>query len=186
MKRVIISLTIALVAIGYFLVSPFVGLAHLRSAIDARNASALSERIDFKRLRNSLGQQIISTYLKITGKSAQLGPLGTSIAAGVGASIADPLLADLVNPEMMLDLLSGGGISATSLQMPGLGPFSKDAARVRLGDFHQYRVRNWKFLYQSADASRCHRPVSAETSSPPVELEINRCRSAGACARGAS
>jgi hypothetical protein len=127
MKRVIISLTIALVAIGYFLVSPFVGLAHLRSAIDARNASALSERIDFKRLRNSLGQQIISTYLKITGKSAQLGPLGTSIAAGVGASIADPLLADLVNPEMMLDLLSGGGISATSLQMPGLGPFSIDA-----------------------------------------------------------
>lgn len=127
MKRVIISLTIPLVAIGYFLVSPFVGLAHLRSAIDARNASVLSDRIDFKRLRNSLGQQIISTYLKITGKSAQLGPLGTSIAAGVGASIAEPLLADLVNPEMMLDLLSGGRFSATSLQMPGLGPFSKDA-----------------------------------------------------------
>lgn len=128
MKRIIICLTIVLVAVGYLLASPFVGLAHLRSAIDARNASALSERIDFQRLRNSLGQQIVSTYLKITGKSAQLGQLGTSIATGVGASMADPLLADLVNPEMMLDLLSGSGISAASLQIPaGLGPFSKDA-----------------------------------------------------------
>jgi len=128
MKRIIICLTIVLVAVGYFLASPFVGLAHLRSAIDARNASALSERIDFQRLRNSLGQQIVSTYLKITGKSAQLGQLGTSIAIGVGASMAEPLLADLVNPEMMLDLLSGSGISAASLQIPaGLGPFSKDA-----------------------------------------------------------
>jgi hypothetical protein len=66
--------------------------------------------------------------LKITGKSAQLGQLGTSIATGVGASMADPLLADLVNPEMMLDLLSGSGVSTASLQIPaGLGPFSKDA-----------------------------------------------------------
>jgi hypothetical protein len=128
MKRIIICLTIVLVAVGYLLASPFVGLAHLRSAIDARNASALSERIDFQRLRNSLGQQIVSTYLKITGKSAQLGQLGTSIATGVGASMADPLLADLVNPEMMLDLLSGSGVSTASLQIPaGLGPFSKDA-----------------------------------------------------------
>ena len=128
MKRIIICLTIVLVAVGYFLASPFVGLAHLRSAIDARNASALSERIDFQRLRNSLGQQIVSTYLKITGKSAQLGQLGTSIAIGVGASMAEPLLADLVNPEMMLDLLSGSGVSTASLQIPaGLGPFSKDA-----------------------------------------------------------
>ena len=128
MKRIIICLTIVLVAVGYLLASPFVGLAHLRSAIDARNASALSERIDFQRLRNSLGQQIVSTYLKITGKSAQLGQLGTSIAIGVGASMAEPLLADLVNPEMMLDLLSGSGVSTASLQIPaGLGPFSKDA-----------------------------------------------------------
>jgi hypothetical protein len=128
MKRIIICLTIVLVAVGYLLASPFVGLAHLRSAIDARNASALSERIDFQRLRNSLGQQIVSTYLKITGKSAQLGQLGTSIATSVGASMAEPLLADLVNPEMMLDLLSGSGVSTASLQIPaGLGPFSKDA-----------------------------------------------------------
>src|SRR5450759_1803203 len=89
MKRIIICLTIVLVAVGYFLASPFVGLAHLRSAIDARNASALSERIDFQRLRHSLGQQIVSTYLKITGKSAQLGQLGKSIAPSVGASMTE-------------------------------------------------------------------------------------------------
>jgi len=128
MKRIIIGFAVILVAVGCFLAAPFVGLAHLRSAIDARNASALSDRVDFRRLRNSLGQQIVSTYLKITGRSAQLGQLGTSIATAVGTSIAEPLLADLVNPEMMLDLLSGSGISAASLQIPaGLGPLPKDA-----------------------------------------------------------
>jgi len=32
-------------------------------------------------------------------------------------SMADPLLADLVNPEVMFDLLSGSGVSAASLQI---------------------------------------------------------------------
>ncbi len=102
-------------ALGWFLVAPFVGLARLNSVIESRNASALSERIDFRRVRASLGGQVISTYLKITGKDAQLGPSGAALVTGVGFSLAEPLLADLMNPEAMLDLLSGAGVAAADL-----------------------------------------------------------------------
>jgi len=128
MKRSVVASVIALIAIGYFLAAPFVGLAHLRSAVEARNASALSERVDFSRLRKSLSEQIVATYLEVTGKGAKLGQLGTAIASHAAASLADPLLADLINPETMLDLLSGSGISTASLKLPaGLGPLPKDA-----------------------------------------------------------
>jgi len=109
MKRTLIITAVALAGLGYFLASPFVGLAHLRSAIAARNAAAVAERVDFQRLRRSLGEQIVATYLKITGKGDKLGALGSAVAAGYGASLADPLLNDLVNPETMIDLLSGRG-----------------------------------------------------------------------------
>lgn len=116
-KTVIVSIAVAAGA-AYFLASPFIGLARLKAAIDARNAAALSDRVDFHRLRVSLGTQIVATYLKISGKGERLGPLGASLASGIGASLADPVLNDLINPETVLDLLSGRGIAGPSLTLP--------------------------------------------------------------------
>jgi hypothetical protein len=128
MKRTLVVSLIAVLGIGYFLAAPFIGLARLHAAIEARNAAALSERVDFSRLRRSLGSQIVDTYLEISGKGKKLGRLGSSIVAGTAVSLADPLLADLVNPEVMLDLLAGRGVATTSLKLPaGLGPLPKDA-----------------------------------------------------------
>jgi len=128
MKRIVLVSVVALLAVGYFLAAPFVGLAHLRAAVEARNAAALSERVDFSRLRQSLGEQIVATYLQISGKGAQLGRMGTAMASHAAASLADPLLADLVNPETMLDLLAGRGVASASLKLPaGLGPLPKHA-----------------------------------------------------------
>lgn len=99
MKRILASMAL-FVALGIsFLVSPFIGMSHLRAAIDTRNAAELSERVDFRRVGNSLSEQIVRTYLEITGRSQQLGVLGTSLAAGLGRSLAEPLLADIANPE---------------------------------------------------------------------------------------
>ena len=127
-KRTLIGSLVALAALGFFLASPFVGLMHLRSAIAARNATALSERVDFRRVRQSLGQQIVATYLKISDRGARLGGVGRSLASGLGASLADPLLNDLVNPETMLDFLAGNGVADASFTLPpGLGPLPQDA-----------------------------------------------------------
>ena len=124
MKLFLASVAIIALSIS-FLVSPFVGMSHLRTAIDARNAAELSERVDFRRVGNSLSEQIVGTYLKISGRSQQLGVLGTSLAAGVARSLAEPLLADIANPEGMLKFLTGSGVSV----LPnGLASFSLGTA----------------------------------------------------------
>jgi hypothetical protein len=146
MKRIVLVSLILLIAIGYFLAAPFIGLAHLRAAVEARDAAALSKRVDFSRLRQSLGEQIVATYLQITGKGAQLGRLGTAMASHAAASLADPLLADLVNPETMLDLLSGRGVATVSLKLPaGLGPLPKHAFGSLWGVFvnSEYGIGNF-------------------------------------------
>jgi hypothetical protein len=124
MKIFLVSVAIIALSIS-FLVSPFIGMSHLRTAIDTRNAAELSERVDFRRVGNSLSEQIVGTYLKITGRSQQIGVLGTSLAAGVGRSLAEPLLAEIVNPEGMLNFLTGTGVSVLPT---GLASFSLGTA----------------------------------------------------------
>lgn len=123
LKRILVSAALLIALSVGFLVSPFIGMSHLRTAIDARDAAELSERVDFRRVNNSLSDQIVGTYLKISGRSHQLGGLGTSLAAGLGRSLAEPLLAQIVNPVAMLDFLTSGGVSVlpTGLTSVSLG-----------------------------------------------------------------
>jgi hypothetical protein len=107
MKRTLVAVLVCALLVAWFLVSPFLGIARLRAAVEARNPASLEERVDFRRLRISLGTQIVSAYLKLTGKAQQFGSLGSVLATSVGASLADPLLSDVLTPEAMLDFLSG-------------------------------------------------------------------------------
>jgi hypothetical protein len=118
MKHSVVIAAIGVALGGWFIVSPFVGLDHLKSAVDSRNPASLEDRIDFKRLRMSLAGQIVSAYLKLTGRTPQLGLFGTAIAVNAGASLADPLLAEIVNPEAMLNFFSGAKSSAIPLGAP--------------------------------------------------------------------
>lgn len=127
MKRMLASGALLLSLSLGFLVSPFIGMSHLRTAIDARDAAQLSDRVDFRRVNNSLSDQIVGTYLKISGRSQQLGVLGTSVAAGLGRSLAEPLLAQIVNPKGMLDFLTSSGVSVLPT---GLSSFSLGTATV--------------------------------------------------------
>ena len=96
MKSILfLSVTLCIALSTAFLVSPFIGMARLRIAIDARNAAELSERVDFRRVGNSLSEQIGAAYLKVTGQRLQLDALSPILAAGVG----------------MLDFLTGNGAS---------------------------------------------------------------------------
>jgi len=126
MKRYLLACLLILVAAAYFLAAPFIGLWRLQSAVAARNTAALDERIDFLRVRRSLAAQVIATYLDISGKRAELGALGSALATNVGATLADPMLNDLINPERMLDLLAGRGVASLHLA-PGSAVLPKDA-----------------------------------------------------------
>lgn len=103
---------------------PFFGLRALAADLQARDVAALSEQVDFVQLRRSLTEQIIAAYLRVTGRAGKLGPLA-AVATAVGTSIADPLVAQFVNPDNLAKLLRGetvatdvGQVSFTIGQLP--------------------------------------------------------------------
>lgn len=63
-------LTVVLVLLlAAYMVWPLTGFYRIASAIEAKDATALAERVEFRSLRRSLTQQVIAEYLKLTGKS---------------------------------------------------------------------------------------------------------------------
>jgi hypothetical protein len=91
-----------------YAVWPFFGMYRLVGAVQARDVAALTERVDFPALRNSLTAQIARTYLRMTGKAGRPGSIVEQFTVGVASSVADPIVAKLVSPESLLDLLQNG------------------------------------------------------------------------------
>jgi len=124
----VIILALITLLTGYT-VWPIYGLYRIASAVETRNSAVLQELIDFPSLRASLAQQIADAHLKkLTGKSAGSSERSerNPVTAGVGATIADAMLAKIIfNPERLLDLLGKGWVSADPSPPSGLGaPFT--------------------------------------------------------------
>lgn len=90
---------------------PFVGLHDLAADLAARDSGGLDRDVDFVRLRHSLTAQIIQAYIKVDTRAAKLGAFGNALASAIGASIADPLVAQIINPQNLVVLLNGGTIA---------------------------------------------------------------------------
>lgn len=106
---------------------PVAGFYRIASAIEARDAPALSRRVDYRALRKSLTKQIVETYLELTGKEKKLGLFGQSLAIGLGTSYADPIVARLVNEATLMELLTKGSAGGGAKIPAELAPFSKSA-----------------------------------------------------------
>jgi hypothetical protein len=98
-------ITFALVILlAVYIASPLIALHSIASAVEARDAAALTERIEFPALRRSLTRQIVATYRRLTGKTVPLGAVGRRLAV----SVADPVVARLMTVRALLDLLGKG------------------------------------------------------------------------------
>ena len=58
-----------LVLLALYLATPLIALHDIASAVKARDAAALAERIEFPSVRRSLTRQIVMTYRELTGKT---------------------------------------------------------------------------------------------------------------------
>src|SRR5215831_10419649 len=105
MKRSFLVLFAIILVLGTYAASPYLALRRIISAVHARDALALSDSVDFDRLRQSLTGQVIERYLQLTGRTARLGQIGSIFAVAIGTSIADPIVAQILNPEGLIDLL---------------------------------------------------------------------------------
>jgi hypothetical protein len=132
---------------------PVVGFARIASAIEARDGAALAKLVDFRALRKSLTKQIVAAYIELTGKEKQLGLMGKTLAVGIGTSYAEPIVAELLNEQTLIDLLTkgqvGGGGGVGAVKVPAeLAPFSGSAlqsgwrtwwaSEYGLGDYYVY------------------------------------------------
>ncbi len=111
-------IAVLVVGAAWFFVSPLIGLSALASAVASRNATSLDERVDFTRLGRSLAPQIVWAYLEKTGRAHMIGRTASTIIAGSSASLADPILGDLLSPEAILRL-SESGQPGGQLQLKG-------------------------------------------------------------------
>ena len=81
------------ILLGMYLASPLIALHRIASAVETKDAVALTERIDFPALRRSLTKQIVQEYLKLTGKKLPLHAIGKRVVV----SVADPVVARFRN-----------------------------------------------------------------------------------------
>jgi hypothetical protein len=102
---IVVALFVALLVVYW--ASPFVSLHRMAANIEARDIAAMSEQVDFVRLRRSLTEEVVTAYLRFTGREK----LGVLVASALGASIVDPLVAQIVNPESLMELLRGGSVA---------------------------------------------------------------------------
>jgi Protein of unknown function (DUF2939) len=117
-----------------YAVWPLFTVYRLASAVQSRDVAAISELVDFPALRRSLTVQIVRTYLRLTGKAGRSGSVLEQFAVGVGASVADPIVAKFTSPDALLDLLQNGRLSGvfsdSVLSVEGLSSEAWDPWRV--------------------------------------------------------
>jgi hypothetical protein len=92
------------ILLSVYLASPLIALHSIASAVETKDAVAVTERIDFPALRRSLTKQIVQEYLKLTGKKLPLHAIGKRLVV----SVADPVVARLMTVRALLDLLGKG------------------------------------------------------------------------------
>ncbi len=146
--RRLIWIAIALgVLLAFYAIWPVVGFYRIASAVEARDSAGLARLVDFPLLRKSLAKQVALTYLEIAGekKKKKLGPIEQSIALGVGTSIANSVLADLVNEDTLIDLLTKGE-TKRGLKIPAeLSPFTKASLRSGWQTWWNFQYRGGAF-----------------------------------------
>ncbi|SDJ60950.1 MULTISPECIES: DUF2939 domain-containing protein [Bradyrhizobium] len=103
-----------LVALGIYVGSAVVSLNGLVEAARAGDGAGVIARTDTARLRRSLVDQIVSTYLKQLGRDRPVKPLERMAANTYGASVADAMIAKMLTEENLTAILNKGAINSSA------------------------------------------------------------------------
>ena len=105
--RWVFRIVVALILVwAVYFVSPFVSLYGLAKAIETKDVAAIEERVNFRAVRISVARQLIPAYLVATGRESELKSSRGDAMVGIGASIADPLIAQYLSPASLAGFLN--------------------------------------------------------------------------------
>ena len=169
--RWILRLSLILTVVWALLaLSPFWALYSLSRAVQARDVAAVSERVNFRAVRASLARQLVTAYLIATGRENELKSSAGRIASGLGATLAEPIVAELVTPQALIGLLEDGWPeSATRVDKPsGLSGIGSLGLGDAWGVFLAAEARGFRKVFVSAPVDR---PAAERFR---IELRLNR------------
>lgn len=97
---------VAIVALWVaFAVSPYLALYDLVRAVERNDTALVAERVNLRALRVALAKELLEGYLQETDADGQITPAERQIGGAIVATLADPLLGEMVTPEGLIGLL---------------------------------------------------------------------------------
>lgn len=112
--------------------TPFVALYRLAAAVQARDVEAVARRVNFRSLRVSLTRQALASVAEAGAYRRDLEARDRQLVAEAAAGFVEPLVASLVTPETVVDLLDDGWPQTLALPPPEI-----TNAGVRLASLRQ-------------------------------------------------
>jgi hypothetical protein len=104
-----------LVAVAVYVGSAVVSLNGLVEAARAGDSAGVIARTDTVRLRRSLVDQIVASYLKQLVQDRPVRPLERMAANTYGASVADAMIAKMLTQENLTAILNKGAIGSSTI-----------------------------------------------------------------------
>jgi Protein of unknown function (DUF2939) len=127
MRKTIVAVTLLALAWLAYVAWPIQALGALARAIEAGDTATAMSHVDLPAVRQSITDQVVDTYLKLTGKSAS--PLLRGALTGAG-SLADPIVGKIAAPDAFADFLRSGWPNAV---LPDRPPGTAGLSTASLG-----------------------------------------------------
>lgn len=156
MRWLIRGLVLVFVAWLVFAASPYYALYDFARAAEAHDVEAIKSRVNFSAVRTSLSKQLVAAYLVATGRESDLKSSNKGIVAAAAGTFVDPLLAQYVSPDALVEFLAGRGLPAAragasaGAAVPGLasGPegFAPKSLRAAWSLFLNAETRGFRAI----------------------------------------
>ena len=144
-KTVVIVVLLALAWLGY-VAWPIYTLAVLARAIEAGDIATAMRHVDLPAVRQSITDQVVDTYLKLTGKTAS--PLLRGAVTGAAGSIADPIVGQIVvaRGDRQSSCATAGRLRCCRIARPAWRGLSSAAlgSRGRSSPQREYGIRRFE------------------------------------------
>ncbi len=158
--------------------SPYLALYRISQAVQAHDAAALEQRVNFRTLRLSLTKQALAAAVDAIAARRDLSPRERTILTEASGALAGPLVDSLVTPETLIDLLDDGWPVRAGLARDG-GPregapddttaTSHDTARKDGLGLHASTVSQLFALFRSSEPRGFRGMVVSYPPDRPVE-----------------